>query len=309
MKNFLMALLIGATLTTSALAEQKTFGTPKQAAEAVIAACMAQDREQMVEIFGPEILQTLNTKDPAQARQELETVALAGNEQTSFESRKDGSVVWLLGDQVWPFPVPLVQENGYWRFDTAAGREEMEARRIGRDELAALDMLKTLAAAQEQYATADYDADGVLEFARQVLSTPGLHDGLYWQPDGLNSPMQETADAYKDYLASKKEDGWFGYRFKILTQQGEHAAGGAYDYLINGYMIGGYALVAWPVEYGRTGVATFLLNHNGKIFERDLGEGTDNQVRAMTTFDPDRNWKEVSPSGLDPAPVLKRPGT
>ncbi len=303
MKKLLLSLMLGLALTCSSPAqEQKQFGTPQQAADAVIAACMGQSREQMVAIFGSPILRLLDSQN---SNQELATVAAAGNERTRFETQKDGSVVWLLGDQVWPFPVPLVQVGGLWHFDTEAGQKEVLARRIGRDELAALDMLKSLAAAQEQYATADYDADGVLEFARKVLSTKGLHDGLYWDPDGLSSPMQDTADAFKDYLQTKTEPGWFGYRFKILTGQGEHAAGGAYSYLINGYMIGGYALVAWPLEYGETGVATFILNHNGKIFERDLGDDTDRIAHDMTLFDPDRNWREVSPSGIDPTPVLK----
>ncbi|MCE7874161.1 DUF2950 family protein [bacterium CPR1] len=301
-----LALVCGLTGLTPAQ-EQKTFGSPKQAAEAMIAAFMSDDRARMLEILGPEAQDLFNDIDPQAERERLKTIALAATDRSSFEEGKNGQVIWLVGEEVWPFPIPLVHDGTYWRWDTAAGKEEILARRIGLDELQALKMLSRLAQAQEEYASVDYDGDQVLEFAQRIRATEGTRDGLYWVSEELPSPLQSTAEEFKDYLAGKMANsGWFGYHCKLLNGQTENAAGGKYDYLINGNLIGGYAFIAWPIAYGNSGITTFIMNHNGKIYQRDLGPETESLVREITRFDPGKGWTEVNSAG-NPVGPLKRP--
>ncbi|MCE7873752.1 DUF2950 family protein [bacterium CPR1] len=310
MRIFLISVLLGCGLSGLAPAqEQKTYGTPRQAAEAMIGACLANDRAKLLEILGPEAQDLFNDADPQAQREQLKTIGLAGTDRSNFEEGKDGKVIWLVGEEVWPFPIPLVHDGSFWRFDTPAGKDEILARRIGTDELEALKMLSRLARAQEDYASQDYDGDQVLEFAQRVVATEGTRDGLYWVSVEQPSPLQSTAEEFKDYLVGKTVgSGWYGYHLKPLNGQTENAAGGRYDYVINGNLIGGYSFVAWPIAYGNSGIMTFIVNHNGKFYERDLGEDTEARVREMTKFDPAKGWTEVDSVGNPVGPVLKRPG-
>jgi len=200
-----------------------------------------------------------------------------------------------IGEQLWPFPFPLVRgKDGKWAFDTVAGIEEIISRRIGENELQAIDTTRLYVDAQREYASEDHDGDGVLEYAQKLISTPGRTDGLYWplaQGDGespVGALIQQAA-----LQKAKEGHGYFGYRFRILTGQGGNVAGGRYNYIINGNMIAGFALVAWPMRYGETGIETFLVNQAGIVYEKDLGPDTETLVDRIYRFNPDRTWDIV----------------
>jgi hypothetical protein len=204
-----------------------------------------------------------------------------------------------VGTNSWPFPIPIVRQNGRWLFDTKAGEEELLNRRIGKNELATLQVMRGYVEAQREYASRDRDGDEVLEYAQKLRSSPGMKDGLYWSPDldGEISPFGPFV-AYaqgKGYgLASTSEDEvpgpFHGYYFKILTRQGKHAPGGKYDYIINGNMIGGFALVAWPASYEDSGVMTFIVSQQGVVYQKDLGAKTSKLASALKAYDPDSSW-------------------
>lgn len=226
----------------------------------------------------------------------------AGQGITVSEAAPDRRLL-LLGNDLWPFPFPLVKDNDGWGFDTIAGLEEVINRRIGENELEAINTINGYLAAQESYHQTDWDQDGVAEYAQKLISSPGQHDGLYWpntegmpaSPAGPFVSEDELADA------AAKNDGYFGYRFRVLTGQGDNVAGGRYDYVINGNMIAGYALIAWPVTYGETGMMTFVVNQNGSIYQKDLGPGTDKAAATITRFNPDRSWTLIDASGASVA--------
>lgn len=236
--------------------------------------------------------------DPAKAR------ASEGATDTFAEIREgaakqvvveefDDRRVLKIGDRLWPLPFPVVRgDDGKWSFDTYAGLEEIVNRRVGENELEAIATMRAYADAQQDYAEADRDGDGVLEFAQKLISSEGMTDGLYWPPDEINgqSPAGEFVDQAKFDEAGQGE-GYFGYRFKILTGQGDDIAGGAYDYVINGNMIGGFALIAWPVKYAETGVHTFAVNQHGIVYEVDLGPATEQIVKYIDRFNPDESWR------------------
>lgn len=205
----------------------------------------------------------------------------------------DDRRILRIGDRLWPLPFPIVRgDDGKWAFDTYAGLEEIVNRRVGENELEAIATMSAYAAAQQDYAEADRDGDGVLEFAQMLISSEGMTDGLYWPADEINgeSPAGEFVNQAKLGEADQGE-GYFGYRFKILTGQGDDIAGGAYDYIINGNMIGGFALVAWPVKYAETGVHTFAINQHGIVYEVDLGPATEQIVKYIDRFNPDESWR------------------
>jgi len=218
----------------------------------------------------------------------------AAAEGISVEEEEDQRVLDL-GKELWPFPFPIVKgEDGKWAFDTVAGLEEIVIRRIGENELHAIDTMRLYVQAQQDYATEDRDADGVLEFAQKLISGEGLTDGLYWpaeQGDG-ESPVGPSIDmAALD--KAKAGDGYFGYKFRIMKRQGDNVAGGAHDYVVNGNMINGFALIAWPAVYGETGVSTFVVNQAGVVYERDFGPDTANIVPKILTFNPGDKWDLV----------------
>jgi hypothetical protein len=200
------------------------------------------------------------------------------------------------GNENTEFPVPLIESSGRWVFDTKAGAEELINRRIGRNELDVLETVRTYVDAQREYAGRDRDDDEVLEYAQKFYSTPGAKDGLFWSSDldGTTSPlgplMADAESAGYRKNAEGERQPFHGYYFKILTRQGKHAPGGSYDYVINKNMIGGFALVAWPAEYGNTGIMTFIVNQQGRVFQKDLGERATNKASGMKDYDPDDTW-------------------
>ncbi|WP_442579372.1 DUF2950 domain-containing protein [Mesorhizobium sp. ASY16-5R] len=201
-----------------------------------------------------------------------------------------------IGDKLWPFPFPLLKgdDDGKWAFDSEAGLEEIVNRRVGENELEAIATVRAYVDAQEEYAEDDHDGDGVEEFAQKLISSEGATDGLYWPTDAEHgqSPAGDLNQA--ELEDARKGEGYFGYRFKILTGQGDNVAGGAYDYIINGNMIGGFGLLAWPVKYGETGVKTFAVNQQGIVYEIDLGEATGQIVKYIDRFNPDDTWTVVN---------------
>jgi hypothetical protein len=297
--SLLLALAIGVAPVLRAADDAKTFASPEDAVAALAAAVKAQDPNALRSIFGP-ASEEIQNPDRVLATNEFKAFAAALDASQHLVRESNTKCVLELGANAWPFPIPIVQRGGRWSFDTAAGKEEILNRRIGQNELAVLEVMRAYVEAQREYASRDRDGDKVLEYAQKLASSPGQMDGLYWPPDlnGEISPLGPfVAQAQgKGYgLGSKGDDQarepFHGYYFKILTRQGKHAPGGKYDYLINGNMIGGFALVAWPAEYGASGVMTFLVNQQGEVYQRDLGKNTAKIANKMTAYDPDPAWR------------------
>jgi len=270
------------------------FSTPDKAMQAIVEAAKAKDREALVNVFGPEA-DRLFFGDRAQNSIDLEGLAAGLAEAAHLRKDGDSSYTLMVGKDQWPFPIPIVSQEGQWRFDTAAGIEELLNRRIGDNELSAVTTCRAYAVAQWEYFTdGDLDKDGVAEYAQKFVSSPGKHDGLYWETSEgeKTSPMGKLVAAAR---AGGAGDPYHGYYFKILTRQGPHAPGGKYNYIINGNMIAGYALVAYPAQWGDSGVMTFIVNQQGRVYQRNLGLKTEQIARDMTVYDPNPSWRLVDP--------------
>ncbi len=279
----------------SVQAAQRTFDTPQDAAQALKEAAAHDDAAGMLALFGPNGKAIVDSGDPAQDQSGREKFAKAAEEKTVIEQdpgNPDRATI-VVGENGWPFPVPLVRVNGKWEFNTAKGRVEILARRVGRNELSAVEVCRGYVAAQLEYATEDRDKDGGLEYAQKIVATKGKHDGLYGEsaPEGL--VPKAFADAAEATLAAGKAVPFHGYYFRILTAQGPDAPGGAFNYVVKGEMIGGFALVAWPADYAVSGVHTFLVSHKGVVYEKDLGPMTSARARRMSLFNPDKGWRPV----------------
>ncbi|HSU52851.1 MAG TPA: DUF2950 domain-containing protein [Candidatus Dormibacteraeota bacterium] len=280
----------------------KTFTTPEEAVAALRVATSGGDTNALREIFGPASDDLLNP-DRVQAANDLAKFNAALVATNHLVRISATNIELEVGADLWPFPVPLVKNSSGWYFDTDAGEDELLSRRIGKNELSTLETVRAFVDAQREYASRDRDGDGVLEYAQKLSSSPGKKDGLFWPEDldGELSPLGPmVADAQAEgYGLGKKNrssepSAFHGYYFKILERQGKHAPGGKYNYVINGNMIGGFALVAWPASYGDSGIMTFIVNQQGRVYQKDLGEATSKIVRKMDTYDPDPSWK-ISP--------------
>jgi hypothetical protein len=276
----------------------KTFSRPEEAVAALVAAATAKDTNALRGLFGPAGA-ALHNVDRVQAANELHSFAAALNATNRLVRESESKCVLEVGTNAWPFPIPLVRQEGRWFFDTEAGKVEILTRRIGRDELATLAVVRAYVEAQREYARRDHDGDEVLEYAQRLVSSPGARDGLFWPPDldGEISPLGPlVANAQGEgYSVQSKDESaasepYHGYFFKVLTRQGRHARGGKYDYIINGNMIGGFAFAAWPAEYGESGIMTFIVNQQGRVYQKDLGLKTAKLAAAMKTYDPDPSW-------------------
>jgi Protein of unknown function (DUF2950) len=281
----------------NALAEPQAFPSPEAAAQALRDALEADDGEALRAIFGPEYADDLIGSDIAIVREGMRQTLEAMRAATALLPEADDSVILTIGRQAFPFPVPIVREGESWYFDSAAGLEEVLDRRIGENELAAIEALRAYVQAQIEYASADRDGDQVLEYAQRVISTPGQRDGLYWAsaPGEPVSPFGPFIAEISALIQGKElGDPYRGYYYRVLKGQTEHAPGGAYEYVINGNMIAGFAMLAWPAEYGETGVMTFQVSHQGDVLEADLGPKTAEVAPAFDAYDPDVTWTEVS---------------
>ena len=294
---FTVALAVLAFFAAPSLAEQRTFPSPQAAMDALVTALGAKDRAGVLAIFGDEYADFLTGGDEAAARVEWRGVYDLAREGTVLRPAGDGRYIAVLGRRAWPMPIPIVEDNGAWRFDTAAGVEEVTNRRIGRNELAAMDFARRYVEAQRVYASTDHDGDQVLKYAQRLRSTPGRQDGLYWAPAPGTpaSPLASFVADRSEFLSGRDEgDPVLGYYYRILTKQGANAPGGDYDYIINGNMIAGYALIAWPADYGNSGIMTFMINQQGKLLEKDLGPDTEQIAATIQAFNPDSSWAESS---------------
>ncbi len=279
-------------------AGEQQFGSPDAAVKALAAAADVKDTNALRAIFGP-AARDLVSPDPVQRAAEFEKFAQRLKEKTELVRDSDSRRVLQLGADGWPFPIPLVKQERQWHFDTVAGKEEILNRRVGMDEIGAIRVCRAYVEAQREYASKDRDGDEVLEYAQRLRSTPGTHDGLYWSlktGDELSplGPLIAGArvEGYrqKTKIMTDEQSPYHGYYFKILTKQGAQAPGGKYNYIINGHMIGGFALVAWPAEWGNSGVMTFIVNQQGKVYQKNLGPKTASLAAKMTAYDPDVTW-------------------
>jgi len=290
-------LVVGATLLTAAPKDpQRTFATPQEAVQATIDAAEHNDTAALLQLFGPDGKDIVESGDPAEDKDLRAEFARSAHEklQMNYDRLTPDRVTFTVGEQEWPFPVPVIRRDGKWQLDSAAGRLEILARRIGRNELNAMEVCRGYAEAQLEYAAAARDGDRVLKYAQKIAATAGKQDGLYTGGAGDSLVSQAFAEAAANPpTAGKKPEPYHGYYFRVLKSQGPDAAGGAFDYVVKGKMIGGFALVAWPAEYGVSGIRTLLINHEGVVYEKDLGAGTAIEARQMTRFNPDKSWERV----------------
>ena len=297
-KQALLALALAAG-ARGALAQQE-FRTPQAAVDALVQAARAHDVDRLDALFGPEYAAFRRSQqvDPALAELRFRQFTRRIEEFRSLAALDQDRYTLFVGADAWPLSMPIVRSGRTWRFDGAAGVEEMRNRVIGANELNAIAVLDTIAVAQREYELADHDGDGVLEYAARVLSTPGQRDGLYWEvsaDDPFEIAPLDLLKTVADAVLGERAEGapFLGYYFRMLYAQGPNAPAGAYEYRVNGHMIGGFALIAWPAQYGETGVMTFIVNQDHVIYERDLGAGTAAAVGSIATFDPGEGWAPV----------------
>lgn len=281
----------------AATGEQRAFPSAEEAVKALVEALKANDLQALGAIFGPESEELIESGDPVEDQARRSHFVKLYEEKNSLTQSGQGMEI-SIGNEDWPFPIPVVQKDGQWYFDTEAGRDEILARRIGKNEWYAIQFCLAYVDAQREYASRDRDGDGLLTYALKFRSDQGKHNGLYWEAkEGEDqSPLGELAAAAQKqgYSAQNDEPApFFGYYYRILTGQGGNAQGGAYDYLVREKLLGGFALVAYPANYQSTGVMTFVVNHGGQVYQKDLGEKTEEAAQAITLFDPDSSWQKV----------------
>ena len=277
----------------------KAFNTPKEAADALIQAAADYNVPALLEILGPGGEDLVESKDTVQDKSRAISFAAKAKEkeEVTVDPKNPARANITVGNDDWPLPIPIVNRNGKWYFDTRAGREEILRRRIGANELDAINICRGYVEAQQDYAEAIHDNSGVNQYAQRILSTPGKHDGLAWQnPDGSwGGPVGEAvAKAMSQgYSDTERRDPFHGYYFKVLKGQGPSARLGRLNYVIEGAMIGGFGLVAWPAQYRVTGVQTFIVSYDGVVYQKDLGPDTEKIAAAMELYDPDKTWQET----------------
>jgi hypothetical protein len=276
-------------------AAQKTFATAREAAEALVSASESFDASTMKAILGPDGEDLVVTGEPVKDRDAATAFAAKAREKLAVDPdpKNPNRAILSVGNQDWPLPIPIVRKNGTWRFDSKAGRQEILYRRIGANELDAIQICHGYVEAQHEYAL--LRRDGVNQYAQRIISTPGKQDGLAWRhPDGTwEGPVGEGIARIIELGYTDKATPYHGYFFKVLKGQGPAAPMGEIDFVVKGVMIGGFALVAVPAEYLVTGVKTFIVSHDGVVYEKDLGDGTLNALKTMERFNPDKTWKRM----------------
>jgi hypothetical protein len=281
--------------------EQPLFASPDQAVTALQAAVKTQETNAMRKVFGPAISEIANP-DPVQRAENLEKFAKRLTEFVGLSTQQNGNVVLDIGNDHWPFPIPLAKRGDQWFFDVGAGKEEILNRRVGQNELSAIEVCHAYVQAQREYAMKDRAGNKIIEYAQKMRSTPGTKDGLYWEakPDEEQSPFGPlVAKAHEEGYGRKKDGAdtqkthnpFHGYLLRILTKQGENAPGGKYDYIINGHLVAGFAFLAYPAQWGNSGVMTFIVNQHGQVYQKNLGEKTTELANAITEYNPDETWK------------------
>ena len=294
----ILSLLVSApTDARAAVANQKTFASPEQAGDALAAAWRRGSKTDLLKIFGPAGVKLVSSGDAIADKRAKARLASEYDTQHKIESEGERKALLVIGKGEFPFPIPLVKQASVWRFDTKAGEEEILNRRIGRNELNAIEVCRAYVESQREYAAKDNLGKGFHGYAMKIASTNDKHDGLYWRTKAgeEESPLgplvaRAAAEGYSAISANMRAP-YHGYYYKILTRQGANAPGGASDYIAKGHMTGGFALVAFPAKYGNSGIMTFVVNQDGIVFEKNLGPHTTKIARQMTEYNPDQTWK------------------
>ena len=288
-RRYALMITVGLTWPWAANAQQ-AFQTPEQAVQALVEALGNEraDQARLTELLGDQWRNFI----PRQGvqRRDVDAFLTQYRQAHRIEKTSEYKAQLSVGNEQWTLPIPLIKAENGWRFDINAASAEIRARRIGSNELAALQAVLTYHDAQMDYASVDRDGDGALSYAQKIFSTPGKHDGLYW-PAGDSVEVSPLGPAFGENIAG---EGWQGYHFRILDSQGPSAPGGAYSYLIGGKMTRGFAMIAWPSEYNDTGVMSFMISHEGQVFEKDLGPEGAKWAQSIDRFDPDESWKAVT---------------
>jgi hypothetical protein len=279
----------------AAAARQQAFATPEGAVTALVAAARAGRTDQLLRILGPDGRKLARSGDAVADQHGRERFVTSYTTMHAIEPQGEDRAILVIGDEQWPFPIPIVRHAKLWRFDTKTGAKEILARRIGRNELNAIEVCRAYVDAQRDYAAKERDADGLLEYAQKFVSSPGKQDGLYWpaKPGEEASPLGPLVAVARaeGYGGTGQHAPYHGYYYQILTRQGGEAPGGAHDYVAHGRMIGGFALVAFPAQYGASGIMTFMVNQDSIVYEKNLGPKSARIARAITAFNPDPSWK------------------
>jgi hypothetical protein len=281
--------------------EPQSFASAADAAKALIAAAKAHDKAALLRIFGSDGEDLVNSGDEVADRGGMEQFAQAAEKAMSLLEDTPGRAVLVIGAQSWPMPIPIVKRGEAWVFDAAAGKDEILTRRVGENELTAIEVMRAFVDAQKEYAETDREGDGIKKYARRIKSRPGKRDGLYWEtkPGEEASPFGELvaeaeAEGYQPgYRLSRRGQPYYGYYFKLITRQGAAAPGGVRDYLVNGHMIAGFAMIAYPAQWGNSGVMTFIVNQQGVVYQKNLGARTAELAPNMTEYNPDPSWERV----------------
>lgn len=303
-----MCLLVAAALVpclwlsgcaeSAAYSKQVGFASGEEAASAFAKAVREDNQEEMLKILGPDAKELIWSGDKVRDDQTRDMFEKAYDEKHRIDVEGVKEIL-IVGKNDWPFPIPLIKENGKWIFDTASGKEEILNRRIGQNELDTIQTMLAVVDAQREYAMKVHNDDGIRQYAQKIRSDPGKQNGLYWETkEGEEpSPMGPMVAAARQegYLrkTSEKPSPYHGYFYRLLTAQGEHAEGGAFDYIVDGKMIGGFAVIAYPAEYGNSGVMTFIVNHDGVVYQKDLGKDTEQEAQNIKLFDPDKTWTKA----------------
>ena len=281
-------------------AGQKSFKSPEEAVKALIDATKGNDIKELMAIFGPAGKELIFSGDEVADQVGRDRFVKAYEMMSRVVSEDEKKAILHVGNRDWPFPIPIVKEGESWFFNTKAGKQEVLNRRIGRNELNTIQVCLAYVDAQREYALRNQNKGGLSEYAKRFVSNKGKKDGLYWEAkEGEEqSPLgplvaKATKEGYGLRKSGEKRSPYHGYYYRILKAQGEKAPGGAYDYVVNGKMIGGFALVAYPAEYGNSGVMTFMVNHEGAVYQKDLGKETETLVSAMKKYGPDKTWKKA----------------
>ena len=291
----LAASLAGGLAAQPAAAPQKGFDTPQSAVDALLKATEASDVAALNELFGPDGKDLITSGDPVQDKNYLAAFSAKAREKkgVTVDPKNASRATLSVGAGDWPLPIPIVKKKGKWYFDSKAGAQEIIYRRIGANELDAIQVCRGYVEVQNEYASTVHDSSGVNQYAQRIISSPGKRDGLYWKNDDgtPGGPLSETvAKAIEEGYSPGAGTGYHGYYFKVLKGQGPAAPHGEIDYVIKGIMIGGFALIATPVEYGVSGVKTFIVNHNGIVHEKDLGPDSLSLAKAIEVYNPDKTW-------------------
>ena len=292
-----VALCMIAPVVLAACVAQQSFSSPEAGMTALVEAVKLNDQPSIRAILGPRGNELISSGDRVADEHNREAFIAAYHDAHKLVLDDDRQAMLVVGQNEWPMPIPLVKSSAGWQFDTPKGEQEIFNRRIGRNELAAIQVCLSIVDAAHEYAALDLDGDGIPEYAPQFVSTPGTRDGLYWptKPGEPTSPLGPllAAATSEGYSVSTPLAPYHGYFYKILTKQGNDAPGGDHDYVIKGHMMGGFALIAYPARHGVSGVMSFLVNQEGAVYEQNLGEHTTAIASKMTTFNPDASWRQV----------------